>query len=170
MVSFEAIANFNSVMATADFGNQATYENEFDRENEILKEVKARSNLGHRIIVSKSGLNKAFPEKYNNYNDPILFNINGLSLYSSTLNQDTLKMMQNLGYFSYNVRRVSYYGGTKLTNALLGVYYRVRQWDNHYHVEENYDAPTLGFLVDKNVYDFKISGSVGRNKELWPQI
>ncbi|HIY91460.1 MAG TPA: YfhO family protein [Candidatus Companilactobacillus pullicola] len=172
MVSFEAIANFNSVMATADFGNQATYENEFDRENEILKEVKARSNLGHRIIVSKSGLNKAFPEKYNNYNDPILFNINGLSLYSSTLNQDTLKMMQNLGYFSYNVRRVSYYGGTKLTNALLGVYYRVRQWDNHYHVEENYDAPTLGFLVDKNVYDFKMkSGQALSNQDrLWQAL
>jgi len=73
------------------------------------------------------------------------------------LNQDTLNMMQNLGYFSLNVRRVSYFGGTNLTNALLGVYYRVRQWDNHYYVEENYNAPTLGFLVNKDVYGYKMS-------------
>ncbi|MDR4932282.1 YfhO family protein [Companilactobacillus paralimentarius] len=172
MVGFEVIANFNSVMATADFGNQAIYQNEFDRENTILKEVKDRSNLGHRIIVSKSGLNKAFPEKYNNYNDPILFNINGLSLYSSTLNQNTLEMMKNLGYFSLNVRRISYYGGTKLTNALLGVYYRVRQWGSHYHVEENYKAPTLGFLADNNIYDFKMrSGQALSNQErLWQAL
>lgn len=172
MVGFEVIANFNSVMATADFGNQAIYQNEFDRENTILKEVKDRSNLGHRIIVSKSGLNKAFPEKYNNYNDPILFNINGLSLYSSTLNQNTLEMMKNLGYFSLNVRRISYYGGTKLTNALLGVYYRVRQWGSHYHVEENYKAPTLGFLADNNIYDFKMrSGQALFNQErLWQAL
>ena len=172
MVGFEVIANFNSVMATADFGNQAIYQNEFDRENTILKEVKDRSNLGHRIIVSKSGLNKAFPEKYNTYNDPIVFNINGLSLYSSTLNQNTLEMMKNLGYFSLNVRRISYYGGTKLTNALLGVYYRVRQWGSHYHVEENYKAPTLGFLADNNIYDFKMrSGQALSNQErLWQAL
>lgn len=156
MIVFEVIANFNAVISTAGLGNQLVYRAEFVKENDILKNIKGRKQLGHRIIVSKSGLNKAFPEKYNNYNDPILFNINGLSLYSSTLNQDTLQMMHNLGYFSLNVRRISYYGGTNLTNALFGVYYRIRQWDNHYHVEENYSAPSMGFLVDKNVYDFQM--------------
>ncbi|MQS75882.1 YfhO family protein [Lactobacillus halodurans] len=156
MVAFEVIANFNAVMGTAGLGNQLVYRSEFAKENNILKDVKNQSHKGQRIIVSKSGLNKAFPEKYNNYNDPILFNINGLSLYSSTLDQNTLEMMHNLGYFSLNVRRISYYGGTNLTNALLGVYYRVRQWDNHYHVEENYNAPSMGFLVDPDVYNFKM--------------
>jgi len=172
IVAFEAIANFNSVIATASFGDQTVYRREFDREDDILQEVKDRSHLGHRIIVSQSGLNKAFPEKYNNYNDPILFNINGVSLYSSTLNQDTLQMMQNLGYFSLNVRRVSYYGGTNLTNALLGVYYRIRQWDDHYHVEENYDAPTLGFMVNPDVYGFKMypGRALSNQDRLWQAL
>lgn len=128
--------------------------------------------MGHRIIVSKSGLNKAFPEKYNNYNDPILFNINSVSLYSSTLNQNTLQMMQKLGYYSLNVRRISYFGGTKLTNALLGVYYRVSQNNDHYQVEENYDAPTLGFLVDRNVYDVKLNSGQALNNQdqLWQAL
>jgi len=172
MMSFEVIANFDSVMATASFGDQSVYRKEFDKESKILTDVKNRSHLGHRIIVSKSGLNKAFPEKYNNYNDPILFNINGVSLYSSTLNQNTLQMMNDLGYFSLNVRRVSYYGGTNLTNALLGVYYRIRQWDNHYYVEENYDAPTLGFLVNKDVYGYKMyAGRALSNQDrLWQAL
>ncbi|WP_334332161.1 YfhO family protein [Companilactobacillus sp. HBUAS59544] len=172
VVAFEVTANFTSVMATANFGDQAIYQKEFDKENEILQEVKDRSDLGHRIIVSKSGLNRAFPEKYNNYNDPILFNINGLSLYSSTLNQDTLQMMQDLGYYSLNVRRINSFGGTKITNALLGVYFRVRQWDKHYYVEENYNAPTLGFLVNKDIYSFKMhQGKALSNQDrLWQAL
>lgn len=172
MITFEVIANFNSVISTAGFGNQLVYRAEFAKEDAILKNVKDRSHLGHRIIVSKSGLNKAFPEKYNNYNDPILFNINGVSLYSSTLNQDTLTMMHNLGYYSLNVRRVSYFGGTNLTNALLGVYYRVRQWDNHYYVEENYNAPTLGFLVSPDVYGFKMYSkrALDNQDRLWQSL
>lgn len=172
MVTFEVIANFNSVMETASFGNQLVYRNKFDQEADILEEVKDRSHLGHRIIVSKSGLNAAFPEKYNNYNDPILFNINSVSLYSSTLNQDTMQMLHNLGYFSLNVRRISYFGGTNLTNALLGVYYRVRQWDDHYQVEENYDAPTLGFLVNSDVYNFKMytKRALDNQDRLWQAL
>jgi len=172
MMSFEVIANFNSVMSTAGLGNQLVYRKEYDAEADILENVKARSHLGHRIIVSKSGLNKAFPEKYNNYNDPILFNMNGVSLYSSTLNQKTLQMMQKLGYFSLNVRRISYFGGTNLTNALLGVYYRIRQWDNHYYVEENYNAPTLGFMVNRDVYGFKMYSkrALDNQDRLWQSL
>ncbi|WP_338217162.1 YfhO family protein [Companilactobacillus muriivasis] len=172
MMSFEVIANFTSVMSTAGFGNQLVYREEFAKEDAILKNVKDKSHLGHRIIVSKSGLNKAFPEKYNNYNDPILFNINGVSLYSSTLNQNTLEMMHNLGYYSVNVRRISYFGGTNLTNALLGVYYRVRQWDNHYQVEENYNAPTLGFLVNSDVYGFQMYSkrALANQDRLWQSL
>lgn len=172
MMTFEVIANFNSVMSTADLGNQLVYREAFAKEDEILDKAKNQSHLGHRIIVSKSGLNKAFPEKYNNYNDPILFNINGVSLYSSTLNQNTLEMMHNLGYFSLNVRRISYFGGTNLTNALLGVYYRIRQEDNRYYVEENYNAPTLGFLVNKNVYNFQMYSkrALSNQDRLWQAL
>lgn len=172
MVSFEVIANFNSVMSTASFGNQLIYRNEFDQEADILHEVKNKSHNGHRIIVSKSGLNKAFPDKYNNYNDPILFNINSVSLYSSTLNQDTLEMLHNLGYFSLNVRRISYYGGTNLINALLGVNYQIRQWEDHYQVEKNFNAPTLGFMVNQDVYGFKMYSkrALDNQDRLWQSL
>ena len=172
LMIFEVVANFNSVMDTAGLGNQLVYRREFDKEADIIESIKSKNQRGYRIIVSKSGLNKAFPEKYNNYNDPILFNINGLSLYSSTLNQNTLQMMHKLGYFSLNVRRISNFGGTNLTNALLGVNYRVRQWDDHYHVEENYNAPSLGFLVNKDVYDFKMykNRALSNQDRLWQSL
>ncbi|APX73338.1 hypothetical protein BTM29_05790 [Companilactobacillus allii] len=172
MVSFEGFSNFNSVLGTAYLGDQRVYSHQYSRENDILEDVKHSSHPGHRIVVSKSGLNKAFPEQYNNYNDPILFNINGLSLYSSTLNQDTMMMMNNLGYFSLNVRRVSYFGGTALTNALYGVYFDVSQLNKLYKVNENYDAPTLGFLVNKDVYDFQMipNRALDNQNRLWQDL
>ncbi|WP_125589578.1 YfhO family protein [Companilactobacillus jidongensis] len=172
MISFESFANFNSVLDTAYLGNQKVYSRQYKRENNILKEVKKNSAPGHRIIVSKSGLNKAFPEQYNNYNDPVLFNINGMSLYSSTLNQDTMTMMNNLGYFSYNVRRISYFGGTNITNTLFGVHYNISQLDNKYIVNEHYDAPTLGFLVNKDVYDFQMISkrALDNQNRLWQSL
>ncbi|KRK79137.1 YfhO family protein [Companilactobacillus nodensis] len=172
IISFEVFANFNSVLDTAYLGNQKTYSRQYRKENDILTDVKDSSHPGHRIIVSKSGLNSAFPDQYNNYNDPVLFNINGLSLYSSTLNQNTMTMMNDLGYFSFNVRRVSYFGGTNITNSLLGVYFDISQLDSHYIVNEHYNAPTLGFLVDKNVYDFQmISGrALDNQNRLWQSL
>lgn len=172
IISFEVFANFNSVLDTAYLGNQKTYSRQYRKENDILTDVKDSSHPGHRIIVSKSGLNSAFPDQYNNYNDPVLFNINGLSLYSSTLNQNTMTMMNDLGYFSFNVRRVSYFGGTNITNSLLGVYFDISQLDSHYIVNEHYNAPTLGFLVDKNVYDFQmVSGrALDNQNRLWQSL
>lgn len=172
MISFEVIANFNSVLDTAYLGNQKIYSQQYQRENNILTDVKDSSHPGHRIIVSKSGLNKAFPDQYNNYNDPVLFNINGLSLYSSTLNQNTMTMMNDLGYFSFNVRRVSYFGGTNITNALFGVYFDISQLDHQYIVNEHYDAPTLGFLVDRDVYDFQMipRRALDNQNRLWQSL
>ncbi len=172
MVSFEVYSNFNSVLDTAYLGDQRVYSRQYSRENDILTDVKNSSHPGHRIVVSKSGLNKAFPDQYNNYNDPILFNINGLSLYSSTLNQNTMEMMNNLGYFSFNVRRVSHFGGTALTNSLYGVYFDVSQLDHLYMVNENYAAPTLGFLVNKDVYNFQMMSkrALDNQNRLWQNL
>ncbi|AKP68061.1 YfhO family protein [Companilactobacillus ginsenosidimutans] len=156
VVALEVGANFNSVIATADFGSQRAYSHAYNAESEALTNAKNLSAPGHRMVVSKSGINKAFPEQYNNYNDPMLFDINGLSLYSSTLNQQTLMTLNNLGYFSKNVRRISHAGGTELTNALFGINYNIRQENNKYHIIDNYDAPTMAFMVSPDVYDFQM--------------
>lgn len=172
MVSFEVGANFVSVVDTAGFGSQKIYQKQYKMEADVLTDVKHESEIGHRIIVSKSGLNKAFPEQYNNYNDPILFNINGLSLYSSTLSQDTLDTMNKLGYFSRNVRRISYLGGTELTNTLFGVDDDIGQWSHSYEVETDYDSPSLGFLVSPDIYDFQLMSNraLDNQNRLWQAI
>ncbi|MFC6324063.1 YfhO family protein [Companilactobacillus baiquanensis] len=172
MVIFEVGANFVSVIDTAGFGSQSIYQKQYKLESEVLTDVKKESEIGHRIIVSKSGLNKAFPEQYNNYNDPILFNINGLSLYSSTLSQDTLETMNKLGYFSRNVRRISYIGGTSLTNTLFGVDYDIGQWNHSYEVEADYNSPSLGFLASPDIYDFQMMSNraLDNQNRLWQAI
>ncbi|WP_125715091.1 YfhO family protein [Companilactobacillus kedongensis] len=172
LVSFEVGANFTSVIDTAGFGSQSIYQNQYKQEADVLTDIKHDSEIGHRIIVSKSGLNKAFPEQYNNYNDPILFNINGLSLYSSTLSQDTLDTMNKLGYFSRNVRRISYLGGTELTNTLFGVDDDIGQWSHTYEIETDYSSPSLGFLTSPDIYDFQLmSGrALDNQNRLWQAI
>ncbi|MQS52484.1 YfhO family protein [Companilactobacillus mishanensis] len=172
LVIFEVVANFDSVIATADFGSQHIYSRQYKLESEALSDAKHDSKPGHRIIVSKSGINKAFPEQYNNYNDPMLFDINGLSLYSSTLNQETMMTLNNLGYFSKNVRRISSSGGTELTNALFGINYNIRQDNKKYKIIDNYDAPTMAFMVDPAVYDFQMMPmrALDNQNRLWQAL
>ncbi|WP_125710433.1 YfhO family protein [Companilactobacillus zhongbaensis] len=172
VVAFEVIANFNSVMSTAYFGSQQVYAKQYNLESQALKKAKKEGGPGHRIIVSKSGINKAFPEQYNNYNDPMLFDINGLSLYSSTLNQETLKTLNDLGYFSKNIRRISSFGGTDLTNALFGVHYNIRQEDKKYQILDDYDAPSMAFLVSPDVYDFQMEPlrALDNQNRLWQSL
>ncbi|WP_300562363.1 YfhO family protein [Companilactobacillus sp.] len=172
MVAFEVGANFNSVMATADFGSQKIYSKQYNAEATALSNAKKISDYGHRIIVSKSGINAAFPEQYNNYNDPMLFDINGLSLYSSTLNQQTMMTLNDLGYFSKNVRRISSSGGTELTNALFGINYNIRQEGKKYHIIDNYDAPTMAFLVSPDIYNFQMEPlkALDNQNRLWQSL
>ena len=172
MVAFEVSANFNSVIATADFGSQHVYSRAYKAEAEALHDAKQLGEPGHRIIVSKSGINKAFPVQYNNYNDPMLFDINGLSLYSSTLNQQTMQTLNDLGYFSKNVRRISSSGGTELTNALFGINYNIRQENKQYHIIDNYDAPTMAFMVSPDVYDFQMEPmrALDNQNRLWQAL
>lgn len=172
LVAFEVSANFNSVMSTADFGSQQTYGKRYKAEAEALQDAKKLSEPGHRIIVSKSGINDAFPEQYNNYNDPMLFDINGLSLYSSTLNQQTMSTLNNLGYFSKNVRRISSSGGTELTNALFGINYNIRQQNKKYQIIDNYDAPTMAFMVSPDVYNFEMEPqrALDNQNRLWQSL
>lgn len=172
MVAFEAVANFNSVMATADFGSQKIYSKQYTAEATALKDTKKLGSHGHRIIVSKSGINAAFPQQYNNYNDPMLFDINGLSLYSSTLNQQTMKTLNDLGYFSKNIRRISSSGGTELTNALFGINYNIRQEGKKYRIIDNYDAPSMAFLVSPDVYNFQMQPlkALDNQNQLWQSL
>lgn len=172
MVVFEVAANFNSVMSTANFGSQKIYSKQYKAESSALRNVHQLGEPGHRIIVSKSGINAAFPEQYNNYNDPMLFDVNGLSLYSSTLNQRTMMMMNNLGYFSRNVRRISSSGGTDLTNALFGVNYNIQHFDHHYRIVDYYGSPSMGFLVSPDVYNFQMEPlkALDNQNRLWQAL
>lgn len=172
LVTFEVAANFNSVIHTAEFGSQKIYQQQYNAESKALRKAKKLSESGHRLIVSKSGMNAAFPEQYNNYNDPMLFDINSLSLYSSTLNQKTMQTLNDLGYFSKNVRRISSFGGTELTNALFGINYNIAQENDQYDIIDNYDAPTLAFLVSSDVYNFQMEPlrALDNQNRLWQSL
>ncbi|WP_129044559.1 YfhO family protein [Companilactobacillus metriopterae] len=157
VIAFEVIANFNSVLGTAPLGNQTEYSNAFKKEAKYFQSIEKQRSTAQRTMITQSGLNEVFTENYNNYNDPIMFNVNGISLYSSTLNQDTMEFLNNLGFFSKNVRRIGNRGGTKFSTSILGIHDRVTVKKGKQVLINNPYSPGLGYLVDSKIKDYKMS-------------
>jgi len=75
----------------------------------------------YRVTNANTLINQAYREKYNNYNDPLLFNFHGVNAYSSTLNQQTWLTLKAFGLFGENARRISSEGLTPVSEMLLGI-------------------------------------------------
>lgn len=101
-------------------------------------------------------------------NDPMMFQFNGLSHYSSTDDKQTNYLMQCLG-FKNNYNWAYYYrGSTVAANSLLGVKYIVTESAadssyrllsnmNGYDVNENPYALPIAFLSSSNIRKVRIS-------------
>lgn len=58
-------------------------------------------------------------------NDPFLYNYRGLSVFSSTLQMQPVKMLKNLGYHSNSINSYVYEGSTAILDSLLGIKYLI---------------------------------------------
>lgn len=167
-VCLELVVNFTAGLSGAQFGSQSTYQTNFKIESKWFNKIKRSDHNFYRIDNQKSLINKAYEGTYNNYNDALLFDTNGLSLYSSTLNAKTRTMLLNLGYYGANVRRVSAIGATAMTDALFGVKYRLDMSTHDYDLFKM-NALGIGTLVNSNVksFDFNKNDPIGNQERLW---
>lgn len=67
------------------------------------------------------------------YNNGIWFGYNGVSSYTSTLENDNLTIAQTLGLYSWNERRISNFGATPLSQYLLAVRHVLTE--EHHHIK-----------------------------------
>lgn len=58
-------------------------------------------------------------------NDPALYNYPGLSIFSSTISEKPVKMLQNLGFSSNSINSYTYEGSTAILDSLLGIKYLI---------------------------------------------
>lgn len=70
---------------------------------------------------------KKFGLELTGYNNGMWFNYRGTSAYTSTLSTENLQLAKSLGLYSWNERRISYFGSTPLTDTLLAVNHRLVQ-------------------------------------------
>ncbi|KRN27553.1 hypothetical protein IV38_GL002008 [Lactobacillus selangorensis] len=136
-------ANFYGSFKTAKTGDQQVYAHNYTLEMNYLKKTKPKGKAFYRVNNENSLINAAFQEPYNNYNDPLLFDLNGVNLYSSTLNEQTRSTLQKLGFYSKNARRISTVGTTYVTDSLFDIKYRLSMDLDHDSLHEHM-ASTLG--------------------------
>lgn len=156
VVGGELTYNFYGSFAPAQTGSQKDYARDYDTENRWLKKTRPKDLAFYRVNNQNSLINQAYKEPYNNYNDPLLFNLNGINLYSSTLNENTRQALVQLGFYSKNARRIGSTGSTVVTDTLFDIKYILNMTPADYELSENPDSTLgIGFAVSsqvKNVY------------------
>lgn len=166
LTSLELVFNFNSVNKPGPFGNYNTYRKFFHKENSLVNNVRNKDNFS-RIFNDSLVINHAYSVPYNNYNDAMLFNYNGLGGYSSSLNDKSRITLNKLGFYSKNQRRISYEGATQMTKALLGVHYEI---DRHRIIAHPYNLG-LGSLSKGDLSKIKLTSNVFQNQNMiWKTI
>lgn len=58
-------------------------------------------------------------------NDPALYNYPGLSIFSSTISEKPVKMLENLGFSSNGINSYIYEGSTAILDSILGIKYLI---------------------------------------------
>lgn len=159
LTSIELMINFGLNMAGTPFGNQKNYaSNYLSKRQQITNLNRDRYSHYHgRTVVKDTFSQDAYNEKYNCYNDALLFHYYGISLYSSTLNKATRQSLATLGYLSINSRRISFVGGTELTNSLLGVQNELDLNKNNAQLRINPTYFGLGTAVNQKFLNLNLS-------------
>ncbi|WP_282803531.1 YfhO family protein [Secundilactobacillus kimchicus] len=124
VVGVELGGNYLVNMTNAGYGSASLYATRYQTEKAMLAPYQNSADFS-RIDTTASLLNGVRIDKLNSYNDPVLFGYNGLTSYSSTLNDQTRQMLRDLGLFSRNARRIGSPGTTPVTDLLFGVAHRL---------------------------------------------
>lgn len=105
-------------------------------------------------------------------NDPYLYNYRGLSIFSSTIPEKTVRLFENLGYHSNSINSYKYEGSTAILDSLFGIKYvfyrnlnieeslykKIKATDKMVVFENPY-ALSIGFQTSNNMKSFLSSAT-----------
>ncbi|MCB5954671.1 YfhO family protein [Enterococcus sp. CWB-B31] len=125
------------------FGNQQAFEQNYKKQAAILAALKKKDfeRFKQTIISDEAG----YTEKTNGYNDSILYGYAGVSSYTSTLHSDTQDMLNDLGLYQKNDRRIAYVDDSQVVNFLLNVSYQITPFENTFREAVSIDGQTVGY-------------------------
>lgn len=158
-VFLNGLWNINALDEDVGYSRYSYYNNFLNKARPIVETVQESDTSFYRM-------EKTFFRKVN---DNMALSMRGLSGSTSTLNKETIKLLNKMGYSSKS-HWSKYLGGTPVNDSLLGLkyilsdndiyenYYEVYKTDekNGYTAYYNPYALSIAFGVDKDVLDFKL--------------
>ncbi|GAJ25390.1 integral membrane protein [Liquorilactobacillus sucicola DSM 21376 = JCM 15457] len=158
LTCIELMLNFTLSMVGTPFGNQHNYVSNYCAKQHQLANLK-HNNCARsygRTVVRDTSFRNAYHEKYNYYNDALLFHYYGISFYSSTLNKEERQTLEALGYLSVNPRRISFVGGTELTRSLLSIQNELKLSNTSSQLKVNPTFFGVGAAVPAGILKLKL--------------
>jgi len=148
------------------------------------EELNSQNKIYNQAIEYIKDIDKSFYriESIENelYNNPILYQYNGIDVFLSTLHNDVANFFIDIGYSSAATKKatISYYSGNKIIDSLLGIKYHIEVNNNIYthnyellkeinidannnnentilKIYKNNNALSLGFMVNKDIINIK---------------
>ena len=122
----------NGLFGLIALGNDVGYST-YSRYNDFLKRVRPIVETVQESDDSFYRIEKTF---YRSNNDNMALNMRGLSGSTSTLNKETVRFLNSLGYAS-KAHWTKYLGNTPVTDSLLGIKYLISDqplYENYYEV------------------------------------
>ncbi len=151
--------NLNGLDKDVSFSRYSYYNDFLDRTRPITETVQERDTSFYRMEKTM----------FRKVNDNMALNIRGLSGSTSTLNKETIKLLNKLGYSS-KAHWSKYIGGTPVNDSLMGIKYVISEKDvysNYYNVfvgdhntgyvaYQNPYALSIAYGVDEALLDFPL--------------
>lgn len=158
-VFLSGLWNLNGLDADVSFSRYSRYNNFLNNTRPIVEDVQASDTSFYRM-------EKTF---FRNRNDNMALGIRGLSGSTSTLNKETVRFLNKMGYASES-HWSKYLGGTPVSDSLLGLkyivsdqtvygnYYQVYKQDaiNQYTAYYNPYSLSIAYGVDDALLDFPL--------------
>ena len=135
------------------------YGSHFDEIQVLMEESEAKNPYG----FERSEIYPAYI-----CNQPALYNMKGISIFTSTARESYVKFIRNLGFHNNGINSMRNYGMTEVTGTLFGVHnmydlyksspipkgFQQVESDSPIRQFVNPDALALGYMVDPAVLDY----------------
>lgn len=179
----------NGLSNVVGLGNDVIYSS-YSSYNDFMKNIRP---IVDKVQANDTSFYRMEKINHRRANDNMALNIKGLTNSSSTLNKETVGILNQFGYSS-SAHKSSYYGGNPVNDSLLGVkylvadnkeqgeaknendslksmmsrYYKLYATEGMYNAYYNPYALSLAYGVSDAIKDFEFKNEDGKNLYLTP--
>ncbi len=149
-VFLNGLWNLNGLDYDVVYSTYSSYNDSLNKSRPIVNAVQQADPSFYRM-------EKTFNQKTN---DNMALGIRGLSGSTSTLNEETIRFLNKLGYLSRS-HWSKYFGGTPVSDSLLGMKYILSEKDIYKNYYEVFSTdPAHGYVAYKNPYALSLAYGV----------